>query len=52
MGGLEKQRRGVKVGSTGCFRKVTFESIKVWVAASADESVTLTLRPLPELDPR
>lgn len=42
MGGLEKQERGGKVGSTVCFRRVTFELIKVSVAASADESVTLT----------
>lgn len=52
MGALEKERRGVEVGSNGCFLKVMFGLIHVYVAASADESMTLTLRPHPELDPR
>lgn len=42
MGGLEKQGRGGKVRSSGCFWRVTFKSTKVSVAASADESMTLT----------
>lgn len=42
LGGLEKQGRSGKVGSTGCFRRVAFELIKVSVAASADERMTLT----------
>lgn len=41
----------MEVASNGCFLKVTFEAVDVEAAASADESTTLTLPPLPERDP-
>lgn len=45
----ERSRAGA--ASNGWFLKVTFESVDVQAAASADESATLTLPPLPERDP-
>lgn len=47
MAAWERRGGGGKAGSTGCFRRVPFELIKVRVAASADESLTLALDPSP-----
>lgn len=47
--GRERQRRAVKVGSSGVFGRLHLS--KVWVGASADERTTMTLWALSELDP-
>lgn len=49
IGGRERQRRAVKVGSSGVFGRLHLS--KVWVGASADERTTMTLWALSELDP-